>query len=343
MTELRLSTAFARGPLSQALIARLLDPADAAPELIGLAAKAARSAAGTTLTDEDVQLSLTLLYELHYRGIAGVDGRWEWHPDMVAASAELEAAFEADLHGLADTRLPDDQVAPQDLPAALTALIQADDGPSLARYVARQASVDEVLELLTHRSIYHLKEADAHSWAIPRLAGAPKSALVEIQADEYGGGDPSRMHSALFAQTMCRLGLDDSYGGYLDRLPAVTLAWMNAMTFFGLHRRLRGAVVGHLAVVEMDSSLPSRLYGNGLRRLGFDAVATAFFDEHVEADAVHEQIAAHDLAGQLARQEPALIPDMLFGAAVALATNQLVAMHLTEAWRSGRSSLRSQR
>jgi hypothetical protein len=47
----------------------------------------------------------------------------------------------------------------------------------------------------------------------------------------------------------------------------------------------------------MTSSIPNRAYANGLRRLGGDADATAFYDEHVEADAVHEQIAAHDLCG----------------------------------------------
>ena len=54
-------------------------------------------------------------------------------------------------------------------------------------------------EFLMHRSAYHLEEADSHSFAIPRLRGRPKAAMVEIQADEYGGGDATWMHSALFA------------------------------------------------------------------------------------------------------------------------------------------------
>ena len=40
------------------------------------------------------------------------------------------------------------------------------------------------------------------------------------------------------------------------------------MSLFGLHRRLRGALVGHLAAFEMTSSIPNRRYGDGLRRLG---------------------------------------------------------------------------
>ena len=60
-----------------------------------------------------------------------------------------------------------------------------------------------------HRSVYHLREADPHTWAIPRLAGRAKAALVEIQIDEYGGGRPERMHAELFRTTMRELGLDD--------------------------------------------------------------------------------------------------------------------------------------
>jgi hypothetical protein len=119
------------------------------------------------------------------------------------------------------------------------------------------------------------------------------------------------------------------------------LATNNLMSLFGLHRRLRGALLGHLAAFEMTSSLPNRRYGNGLRRLGFDEVATRFYDEHVEADAVHEQIAAHDLCGGLVRVEPALAVDVLFGAAAGLALDRLFAAHLLDSWAAGRSSLRT--
>ena len=105
---------------------------------------------------------------------------------------------------------------------------------------------------------------------------------------------------------MQELGLDRTYGAYVDRLPGVTLATVNLMSLFGLHRRWRGAIVGHLAAFEMTSSLPNRRYANAVRRLGFGPRATDFFDEHVEADAVHENVAAVDLAGGLARLEPAL-------------------------------------
>jgi hypothetical protein len=99
-------------------------------------------------------------------------------------------------------------------------------------------------------------------------------------------------------------------------------------------------LAGHLAVFEMTSSIPNRRYGNGVRRLGFGPEVSGFYDEHVEADAVHESIAAWDLADGLAREEPELASDIVFGARALLAVEARWAEHLLDAWRAGRSSLR---
>jgi hypothetical protein len=111
------------------------------------------------------------------------------------------------------------------------------------------------------------------------------------------------------------------------------------MSLLVLHRRWRGAIAGHLAAFEMTSSIPNRRYGNALRRLGFGRRATDFFDEHVEADAVHENVAAVDLAGGLARQEPAVAGDILWGARALVDVEARWARHLLDCWEDGRSSL----
>jgi hypothetical protein len=90
---------------------------------------------------------------------------------------------------------------------------------------------------------------------------------------------------------------------------------------------------------EMTSALPNRRYGNALRRLGFGEEATDFHDEHVEADSVHENIAAYDLAGGLARQEPELAADILFGARALLLLEDRFARHVLAAWERGETSL----
>ncbi|PTA47318.1 iron-containing redox enzyme family protein [Micromonospora sp. RP3T] len=323
----------ARGPVSAALLTALRGSPGTLPA--GWGDRFDEAAA--PLTDEDLQLTLFLCYELHYRGWRGVTDEWEWEPSLLALRARAERPFMAALRELAG---PLPAVLPAALPATLIDVVAADDGPALAATLQRRADLAQFREFVTHRSIYHLREADPHSWALPRLGGPAKAALVEIQMDEYGNGRLDRMHAELFRVTMDRLGLDTGYAAHLDRVPAVTLALNNLMSLFGLHRRLRGALLGHLAAYEMTSSLPNRRYGNGLRRLGFDAVATRFYDEHVEADAVHEQIAAYDLCGGLVRAEPALAGDVLFGAAAALALDRLFATHLLSAWSAGRSSLR---
>ena len=68
---------------------------------------------------------------------------------------------------------------------------------------------------------------------------------------------------------------------------------------------------------------------------------TFYFDEHVEADAVHEQIAGRDLAGALAQAEPALRDDILWGAAAYLAVDGLAGAQMLAAWEHGDSALRS--
>ncbi|MFB2599944.1 iron-containing redox enzyme family protein [Herbiconiux sp. P17] len=292
------------------------------------------------LTDDDIQISLFMLYELHYLGFDDVDDDLEWNPELLRARARIEARLEEQLRStvtVTEHPLPTvDGVA-----GALFRMTAPTAGPGLSRYVAKKADEEQLCELLMHRSLYQLKEADPHTWAIPRLSGVPKAALVEVQSDEYGNGRPELMHSALFARTMRGLGLSDDYGHYVDQLPAVTLASLNTMSMFGLHRRLRGAIAGHLAAIEMTSSIPNRLYGDGFRRLGHDAATTLYFDEHVEADAVHEQIAGRDLAGALAEASPELLDDILFGAASCLLLDDLVAQHLLTAWKNGDSSLRA--
>jgi hypothetical protein len=290
------------------------------------------------LADEDVQLALYLCYELHYRGLPGVDPEWEWEPSLLALRAVLEALFDRGLVELAGP--PGESAGPEDIDLALRSIADAEEGPSLSAFVERDASLDQMLEFMVHRSAYQLKEADPHSFALPRLSGRPKAALVEIQADEYGGGRVERIHAELFARAMRAVGLDPEYGGYLELVPGVTLATVNLMSRWGLHRRWRGAIVGHLALFEMTSSIPNRRYANGLRRLGFGEDATAFFDEHVMADAVHENIAAVDLAGGLVAQEPSLGPDVLWGARVLAALEGRWARHLLDSWERGETSLR---
>lgn len=292
--------------------------------------------AGDPLADDDAALALHVLYELHYRGFAGVDDAWEWEPSLLAGTRVLEAEL---VGRLVEELGAPRAVAPDDVVRELDAMA-SDDGPSLSRWVLEHGDRRHLRELAVHRSIYQRKEADPHTFGIPRLAGRAKAAMVEIQRGEYGDGAPDLVHAELFADTMRLLGLDDTYGAYVDAVPGPTLTTGNLITLFGLHRRWRGALVGHLALFEMCSVGPMGRYAAAVRRLGFPDRAARFYDVHVDADAHHEVVARDAMVAGLLGAEPELGGDVLFGARALAAVETRFASYLLDAWQAGDTSLR---
>src|SRR3954447_26567392 len=135
----------ARGATSEALLAALVRP----PHPL---APVPLPQAGDPLADEDLQLALYLCYELHYRGLPGVDERWEWSPSLQALRQVLEERFERALVDAVGPMAP--PPAPEDFDIALRSIEESDDGPSVSRHIERDASLDQVLEFLVHRSAY---------------------------------------------------------------------------------------------------------------------------------------------------------------------------------------------
>jgi hypothetical protein len=281
---------------------------------------------------EDEQLSLWLLHALSYTGLDGVPDGHEWHPDVVAVRVRLERALEDRLRDRYPGHELPEGAGVDDIAEDLFAFVAGHDGPSLASHVHRRASREQVLQLLRWRTLYHLRESDPTAFVVPRLGVRPKAALMELQFDEYGNGDPNRLHMHLFARGLAACGLDPTPGAYVDEAPAEVLELNNAMTLFGLHRRLRGAALGHLAAFEATSSLPSRRMAQGLARLDLAPELIEYYEEHVEADAVHEQLAVRTICGSLLEEEPELVDDVYLGAYSCLDLEDRMANRLLEEW-----------
>jgi hypothetical protein len=322
----------ARGPVSGHVLAMLRRPqhGDASSPTVVLGPD-------PVTTDPDAQLALWVLYELHYRGFEDCVGDHEWDPELLRLRGAIERRFEGELRE-ATTHLLGQVDDRADVAEALLALVDRDDGPSIAAFLHRHADRAQLLEFLRQRSLQQLKESDPQAFLVPRLEGAAKVALAEIQYDEFGAGRPENLHQALFVRTLESAGLDAGYGAYVDEVSAISLAGANVMSLFGLNRRLRAAGAGHFAAFEATSSVPSRKMAAGLERLGFPPEAATYFQEHVEADAVHEQVAVRDLCGTLVTHEPELRQDVLFGAACVLHLDTLFARELLEKWRVGDES-----
>jgi hypothetical protein len=283
---------------------------------------------------QDLQLALYVLYELHYRGFADVADDREWDTGLLALREQLEGRYLAALRR--------DAPADRSVDEVFTELLTepAEHAGSVAYYLQHHGDRRLLREYAALRSLYHLKEADPHAWVLPRLHGRAKAAMAAIEYDEFGAGREEMVHARLFADLMADLGLDPSYGCYLDAAPAEALAVVNLMSLFGLHRGLRGALVGHFAWVEVTSSPGARRLAEAMRRAGAGPAAQYFYDEHVEADAVHEQVVRHQVIAGLLADEPALAADVAFGADATTWVEDRLSTHLLTAWRSGRSALR---
>ncbi len=277
--------------------------------------------------EDDAALTLWSLYELSYGGFEEVASDAEWDPGLLATRRRLEIALENRLHRRWEAgrdRLDTD--------GDLFSFVASHDGVSLARHVQRTLDRDQVLDYLKVRSIYHLKETDPVVWVAPRLPVRSKAALFELLYDEYGAGDPNRLHHHLFARGLEAVGLSAAYGEYVNDVPWEVLEQNNAMSLFGLHRRLRGAAVGHLAAFEVTSSMPCRRVVHGLERVGLAPEMAEYYAEHIEADAVHEQLAVRDICGSLVHDAPELAEDVRFGAFTCLDLEDRLARRLLQGW-----------
>lgn len=313
----------ARGPLSQAVV----------DHCAGRGALPFPSAGGADPYGEDLQLALYVCYELHYRGFADVPDSMEWDLDLLALRLGLEAAFlealRRDVAGGADV---DAEVA-----ALLTETVGA---RGISHHLAREGTTEQFREYVTHRSAYHLKEADPQLLVVSRLTGRAKAGMVTVEHDEYGAGRADEMHSELFAAMMRELGLSCAYGDHLDRVSGSVLAEVNLMSVCGLRRELRAAAVGQFAVIELTSSPGSARLVRAAQRLGCGPATEYFYAEHVEADAVHEQILRREVLGPMLEAEPELAEDLVFGMQASQLLGARFADEVLDAWSAGRSSLR---
>lgn len=76
-------------------------------------------------------------------------------------------------------------------------------------------------------------------------------------------------------------------------------------------------------------------------RLGGGAACRHFYDEHIEADAVHEQVMRRDVIRDLPAREPGLTADVVLGIRATALLDGRLEEHLLGAWRAGRASLRT--
>ena len=222
--------------------------------------------------DDDAQIALWSLYEMHYRGFEDVGDDLEWQPELLLVRGTWSE------HSRPTSRALRGPGITSPFAETFFDYVASHEGRSLASFVQRDAKPTRYGSCF---GADHLPPEGVRPERVARPAPGvgPQAALMELQYDEYGAGDPNRLHAHLFARGLEACGLGSGYGAYIDEVPGEVLEQNNAMSLFGLHRRLRGAALGHLAAFEATSSLPSRRMSQGLDRLGFPQEIIDYYDE----------------------------------------------------------------
>lgn len=312
----------ARGPLSAAVLERLRGIRAQLPPV-----------GDADPFGEDLQLALYVCYELHYRGFAGVADAFEWDIDLLA----MRLAMEEQMLGALRGAVP----GGADVEAEIAQLVTEPlHGSGVSWHLAKSGTAEQFREYIAHRSVYHLKEADPQALVIARMSGAAKAGVVAIEHDEYGAGRAEDMHSQLFANMMRELSVPAEYGALADHVHGTVLAEVNLMSLTGMRRELRAASVGQFAVIELTSSPGSARLVKAARRLGLGPATERYYAEHVEADAVHEQVLRRGVIAPMLSAEPHLAAGLVFGIQASDVLSARFAEAVQGLWEAGTSSLR---
>ena len=323
----------ARGDLTFALVDALRrDDPDCCPR--------PSSPAADPLTDDELQLALWICYELHYRGFDDVGADGSGSPSCSACAASSRRS----------------------LLGALRARVAV---PGRTRPVAAAAARTRRLRRRPVAVAVHAAQANRD--AVPRVRDAPlglpaeggrpaqlgdppaerpaKAALVEIQADEYGGGELRADALRALPRRCCAAsGSTTPTAPTSTRCPASRSRVSNVMSLFGLHRALRGALVGHLAAYEMTSSAPvpplRARAAPARRRRGRMPSSSTSTSPRTRCTSNWPRTTSAAGSPMPSRSSPRT---SLFGAAACLYVDKRFAEHVLGCWAQERTSLRGGR
>jgi hypothetical protein len=284
------------------------------------------------LSDDDFQLALFLCYELHCRGDESV--QWEWDPGLLSFRSELERTF---LHALQKPQVG--EIPAKNLLKELDAAVTKSRGDTVSAYLANHANLDKIREYLVHCSVQQLKIGDAQSFSVARLSGAARTAIIQMQFGDSGCGVASASSESLFGATMTALQLDPTPGLYVGHVPGVSLAGANLSSFFSLHRRWRGAMVGQVSAAKMTSSTTMSECVSALGMLDVEPYALRHFEDRSRNDALHSLLARNRLIPSFHSTDTASTNDVLFGACSQLEIEANFNRYVLHAWSKNHSSL----
>ena len=157
---------------------------------------------GEPLDRTDLLLTLLTIYDLSTAPLQrlGARARWAGHPAVAALKARLEDEFVAEL----DVAIAQ-QPTVTDPVKAIRALAAKDRLPSVYRWVAKHATLEELREFVAVEGGPDGGFDDLVAICQVGLSGAPKMEMARNYWDEMGNGSPVDVHTDLHRQMAATL------------------------------------------------------------------------------------------------------------------------------------------
>jgi len=288
------------------------EPAPLAQRLAA-ALRGGESAVGALAGAEPVDrrdrfMSLLTLYDLHTAPLPrlGDAVRFQHHPALAALKGRLEAAWLAELEA---APVPDG--LPADAVAAMRALAARDRLPAPYRWLAKDATWEEVVHFLALEGGPDGGFDDLVAQCQVGLAGSAKLEMAQNYWDEMGNGTHSRVHTVMHddlveAIAMPRVPREDQPEQALERVALGGL--------FATNRWLQPEMVGALGLLELQAGPRCRMVLQAFDRLGAPAGAYPFYVEHAEVDPRHGKDWLEKAVGPLSAELPEWGPRIVRGA-----------------------------
>lgn len=175
------------------------------------------------------------------------------------------------------------------LQAAIEQLVaeSAQSPTSSSTWLTAEMDREALARLLGEYAIDGLTEASAMFAIVPRLQGQAQAAVMRILIDEFGCGNPQRVHAALYRQLLQELGLSTDLHVYLDTVNVESLAFVNVYHWLTKRAPRVDAYLGALAYTEMAIPASFASLALACERLGIRQ--RTYFTEHVHIDPYHTQ------------------------------------------------------
>ena len=200
---------------------------------------------------------------------------------------------------------------PRDAVAGMRALAARDRLPAVYRWLAREATREELVRFLAVEGGPDGGIDDLIAVGLVGLTGSAKLELANNFWDEMGRGSADGVHTELHS-TMAR-ALD------MPRVPRAELPLeaLERAALGGLlatNRWLQPEVLGAVGLLELQAGPRCRLVLQAFDRLGVPAAAYPFYAEHAEVDPVHGKDWLELAVGPVCAEHPEWAERVLRGA-----------------------------